>query len=456
MTHPVSITGPSFHHVCRAALALVFSTLLLVVLPSRARAAGQARSLAVLPTAADAGQIAASMRHALAEEGFSIADADGLRKKLSHAQNKAHTLGTTDRDTLVGDIRNVALETGTDIVLLLDVRRDRKERVARVTLIRARDTSAPFEYGLKLPRKADPPAQAHALLSGLAGRLSAESADSDLTSITEIPNDPRREPKAASGTGTAEKDSAPKESAPSRPRDFAHALVVASPHFAVGTRHFDFVDRVTPGQRAYNLAAAPLVGVSGEVYPLAFMGNDLYSALGISGEYASAILVRSRSPDGQKVDTSWTHLDLALRGRMPLPPYVIVGGKLGYGVTDFSLSGGDALNTEQQLPNASYKFIRVGVDGRASYWKLALMAGIDYLAVQDAGDVASRYPHASVGGIDLSAAIGFAFLEHFEARTGVRYQRFFYSLHPDHSDPNIAGGALDELARWDSSVAFYY
>src|SRR5262249_11494111 len=66
------------------------------------------------------------------------------------------------------------------------------------------------------------------------------------------------------------------------------AFVVVAPHVAVGTRHFDYADKISTGQRSYDLGAAPLVGVSGEVYPGAWSDSAVLRMFGVSGEVAKA------------------------------------------------------------------------------------------------------------------------------------------------------------------------
>jgi hypothetical protein len=154
------------------------------------------------------------------------------------------------------------------------------------------------------------------------------------------------------------------------------------------------------------------------------------------------------------VDTSWSHFDVAVRGRAAVGERVSVGAKVGYGVIDYSFDNAGKLAPE--LPGSTYRYLRAGVDGRLEVWKIVLMAGFDYLAVQSSSGVADRYPHATVGGIDAVLGIGIPFAGHFEARTGLHYQRFFYSMHPVVGEPSVAGGATDEYGRWDTSVAFYY
>jgi hypothetical protein len=331
-----------------------------------------------------------------------------------------------------------------------------------MALIRARDISDPVEYTAPLPARSDPRGDAQKVLSAVGNVLSAASAD-DAPSADVLPAPENAgkvawvpaEAKAASGES---RDSAPAAPSASRGHEVTNAVIVVSPHAGLGTRHFDYRDRVTTGQRAYNLPSAPIVGVSSEVYPFVLTDTGMLSMLGFSAEYATSAFLQSGTSDGQKVDTSWMSLDLGLRGRLSLlSSRLVVSPKLGYGLTSFSLGDGTELVTQSgQLPSVSYNFVRTGVDVRASVWKIAFLGGIDYLVVTKAGDVAARYPHASVGGIDANLGLGFAFMNHFEARTGVRYQRFFYSMHPDRADANIAGGALDELARWDSSIAFYH
>jgi hypothetical protein len=442
----------SIDSFARRTLLVLFAVLFAVCLPRTASA--KSRALVVLPEGSASPASVAALETELAD-GFTIRQAGELRATLGR-WSKANLVGALAEDRrqdLLNEVARAALAQGIDGVLLVEVRTVRHARSARLVLIDPRDALSPFETETKLATKADA-TRAHAVL---APKLAALGGD-DVDGATPLDRSllAATEPTLGSpgAPAPAPKDAVASEDPPRGDRDFAHALFVVEPHVALGTRHFDYVDRITAGQRPYNLTAAPMVGFAGAVYPFALMDNPVLEALGVVGEYGQAVGLKSATSSGDHVWTSWSSFDVALRGRIRVTDRVCIGIRAGYGEVDYSFPNAGPLTPE--LPAATYGFLEAGVDARVEVWKLALVAGIQYLDVQSASGVADRYPHASIGGIDAMAGIGVPFAGHFEARTGVRYQRFFYSMHPMVGEASVAGGATDEYGRWDTSVAFHY
>jgi hypothetical protein len=441
----------------------------LVTLASRT-ARASTTELVVLSDGAGSAAVAGALRTSLAGEQVSLGDGDGLKATMGRTWSTGGLLGALTsgrRERALEDVRRAAQASNVDAVLLIEVRATKRERTARVALIDVHDAAVPFEGDAKLPARSSPTADAARIRAALEPHLGKIARSSVApkpadASPTERAEAPVTAPAAPATTGR-EKD-APASEAPAAPdRDLAHAGFVVEPRVGLGTRHFAYSDRITPGQRPYNLAAAPIIGVGAEVYPLAFVDPGVPSWFGIVGAYSRAVALQSATPSssdqlgaggGQTVDTSWSSLDMALRARFPLTTAATLGIKGGYGVLDYSFKNAGAL--ADGLPTVTYRFARAGVDARVHVWRIAILGGLDYLAVFDGGTVASRYPHAKIGGIDAALGLGLTFAGHFEARTGVRYQRFFYSMNPVPGDAYVAGGALDELARWDTSLAFHY
>jgi hypothetical protein len=226
-------------------------------------------------------------------------------------------------------------------------------------------------------------------------------------------------------------------------------------------RSFDYRDRVTGNQRGYDLGSAPVVGIAAELRPFATTTLPGLRGLALGGRYDRAVLLQSAVAGADnnlglpgKIDTTYQSFDVALHERWSLDDRTTLGGEIGFGGLDFGFSGAGAMQSE--LPSVAYRFVRTGADARIRVWRLALTASASYLVVTDSGPLSDRYPRASSGGVDAAAGIAIPLGEHVEARTGIRYQRFFHTMNPQPGDPNVAGGALDELARWDSSIALHY
>ncbi len=443
----------------RRSLWVVAVVLLAVLWPRFAYAEKKARSLVVIPEGAASPASATALESELSDS-FTIRAAGELRASLGRwaKANLVGALAEDRREELLNEVARAARAQGVDAVLLVEVRTARRERSARLVLIDPRDVLSPFETETKLGPKPVATAdatRAHAVLAPKLAALSDDVAATplDRALLAQEPSLRAAAPSPPPSPPPPDKD-APAASAPPRKHDLAHASFVVAPIVGLGTRHFDYTDRITAGQRAYGVTAAPMIGVGGAVYPFTPMDNPVLDAIGFVGEYGQAAFLRSATSTGERVSTSWSHYDAALRVRIPVTGAVTVGVRAGYGAVDYAFRDAGALGP--QLPSAKYGFVRVGVDGRLEVWKLAVMASFDYLAIESTSGVTDRYPQATVGGVEAMAGIGVPFAGSFEARTGLRYQRFFYSMHPMVGEANVAGGATDELGRWDTSVAFHY
>jgi hypothetical protein len=169
--------------------------------------------------------------------------------------------------------------------------------------------------------------------------------------------------------------------------------------------------------------------------------------LGLSGKFVRSFGLDSATSDQQKVDTKWQRFEIGLRyriltgaaGKAPL-----LGAGIHYASSTFEFSNPPGTALADQLPSATYKVLRVGVDGRVPFEPFALMFGVSYLPVLSVAPMGDRFPHESVAGVgaDLGAAMRVA--PWLEARLSTHYDRLFYKLHPEPGETYIAGGALDQ------------
>jgi hypothetical protein len=315
-------------------------------------------------------------------------------------------------------------------------------------------TGDPVEATAKLKAKGSPAAEGARIYGAIDLRLEDLAAPPPLEPEPAAPAEPPRPDPPG-------KD-APAGAPPAHPATpVTEALVVVEPEVGFGMRHFDYRDRITPNQRSYDVGGAPLLGVRAELFPFARAESAVLRALGIAGRYDHSVLLQSSlasstaslDPASARIATTWSDYDLALRVRAPVGGATL-GGTAGYGATTFGFENTGALAPE--LPSVDYRFVRLGADGRIPIGPLALTMSASYLVVLDAGALSDRYPHLASGGVDLGAGVAFPIASAVELRSGVRYQRFFHRMNPEVGDANVAGGALDELARWDSGVAVHY
>jgi hypothetical protein len=221
-----------------------------------------------------------------------------------------------------------------------------------------------------------------------------------------------------------------------------------------GSRHFAYVDRLTPTLRPYDLFVAPLAALRGEIYPLAAAPIPVLNGLGATASYARAFGLSSADSGGTRVSTSWQTFAFALRERVAVGRAFILGIDAGYGDTSFAFN--DPIQPTAQLPSVHYKVLRGGLDGRYARGDLSVRAGAGYLDVLSTGDFAALFPRASLGGIDASLGVADQIAPAVELSVDLVYTRFFYDLSPQPGDAYVAGGALDEMATVSLGIAYLF
>jgi hypothetical protein len=219
-----------------------------------------------------------------------------------------------------------------------------------------------------------------------------------------------------------------------------------------GSRHFAYVDRLSPTLRPYDLFAAPLAALRVEVSPFGHSGNVGVDGLGLAAEYARAFVLTSADTAGTSVSTTWQTFHADIRERFAFGSAVVAGAHGGFGTIDFSFD--NALGSGAELPSVGYRFLRAGFDGQVTLRDFAVYADASYLDVLSTGAMATLFPRATVGGIAASVGLLWPVSRHFDLSFELAYTRFFYSLLPQPGDANVAGGALDEMAS--ASVGFGY
>jgi hypothetical protein len=234
----------------------------------------------------------------------------------------------------------------------------------------------------------------------------------------------------------------------------ATSIALLEAAMQAGTRHFEYVDRLTPSLRPYDLFVAPMVAVHGEAYPFVNTHLPVLGGLGAAGSYARAFALSSKDSAGHEVGTSWQSFDLGLRERIGIGESFLLTVQLGYGSNAFSFDTPVATGTT--LPSAQYKFLRGGLDGRFVHGALSVHAGASYLDVLSTGDFGTLFPRTTVSGIDATVGASYAIAPRIELSLDVVYTRFFYSLLPVPGDPYVAGGALDQMGTVSLGVGYLF
>jgi hypothetical protein len=190
------------------------------------------------------------------------------------------------------------------------------------------------------------------------------------------------------------------------------------------------------------------VGLAGDV-PVA-------KDIGLTGSYAMAFGLDSATEGGEPIDTTYIRVNAGLRGRIRLgddkPP--VLGINAGFSLLNFTYAAPDVL--APQVPTASYKFLRFGLDMRIPAGPLAFELGGDFLLPLASGEVYERFKEPSVLGIELRGGVAVPIAAGFEVRMMGEYTRFFSSFGPVPGDAYVAGGALDQLISIRLGAAYAY
>lgn len=217
----------------------------------------------------------------------------------------------------------------------------------------------------------------------------------------------------------------------------------------------------------YSLGGAPAALLSARWYPLGHGQNDILANLGLTGGFEYAFALSSRLPSGDQISSSSHAFFAGLHGRVPLGEQQL-GLSVAYGQHRFEVADDPAAPL---LPDADYRFIRVGIDGRFRFG--SIVAGFDVARrfVTGTGQFEDPmwFPNLDAGGIDATVFGGLALLDNLDLLVGLELRRYFMDLNPKLTDPIVqqglpsaggnravaAGGATDQyLGAW-LGVAWY-
>jgi hypothetical protein len=216
-------------------------------------------------------------------------------------------------------------------------------------------------------------------------------------------------------------------------------------------RQLVYRDRVTPTLLAWQSGALALAGISVRAYPAT--GRLLVlDDIGLYGSYARSLKSRTLTADGvlgfSTQETTW---DLGLRWRLMSDGREVAAVSMGYGSVRHDFS--NAQLPGYLLPDGTTQYWRPGLEGRFSLGPVMLGGGAAWLFVVRQDFLETYFPRATKGGVEgtLRASMD---VGRVALTLSGKYQRFFYSLHPQPYDPYVAGGALDELFSIDLACGF--
>lgn len=249
------------------------------------------------------------------------------------------------------------------------------------------------------------------------------------------------EPDAAPGQETdATADAEPETESP-MPGSKPSALEVGLGMRAFA-RNFRYTDDLFGVLRSYKLGAAPAGMLWLRWYPAAHFMGGIPAHLGIAAAYEQGFALKSQDPSGQSYPTTMREWFVGVRGRVPLDVHE-AGVQLTYGNHSFRV---DDSPSNPLVPNTSYEYARIGIDGRVRVSRVSIGAELGHRFVLGSGEIATRnwFPHARASGFDAGVRAGYELFTGFELMAGFDFRRYALSMNPRPGEANIAGGAIDE------------
>jgi hypothetical protein len=439
----------------RALLSTLIGACLYASATGHAAAADAQRSVVVVAEGSDADSLASSFSPRM-HGSLTVRDARDFRASLGGgpAPLAAGLKSRRADGELVARARAAAANVQVDVAILLHVRKARRATVVHVWLVEAAPGGASVDRELTLGPGASPGDEGEAAWNALKDAFTTESPAPAAPVATE--SSPPPPASATTPPEPADAGRAPEREADGLPQpaasDRGPSLLRFGAAIEAGSRHFAYVDRLTPTLRPYDLFAAPLASVRIEALPLARSASPVLSGFGVAAEYSRAFGVSSADAAGTPVSTTWQAFHADVREMVAIGPAVLAGGHAGFGIVDFTFDG--SLGAGAELPSAGYRFARAGLDGRVRLGDFSVYAGASYLVVLSTGAMGSLFPRESTGGVDAVAGLLWPIARHFDLSFALAYTRFFYSFNPQPGDSNVAGGALDEMARASLGLAY--
>lgn len=221
----------------------------------------------------------------------------------------------------------------------------------------------------------------------------------------------------------------------------------------VGQRRLTWRDRVTPGLAGYQSGVMGLGVLSIEAFPARGKGLPIVSEVGLVGSVARSLRAHDAGPAGSPgLDSLWHAWEVGGRYRGTAGGVEYYSVSLRYGSSRWDFTGPPQPGT--LLPGGFLQWWRPGLDLRLPLGPaaLTLSGGYRFVAVRDA--IGRAFPRAEVGGLDGALVLSVDLPQRLRLKLGGRYLRFFSTLHPLPGDKFVAGGALDEYAVLDLTLAW--
>jgi hypothetical protein len=394
-------------------------------------------SLGVLSDSPAAEKIAASVRAALPDKWESVKKVDfdaafkaARKERPPFGMPLAAALKNAKlREKALARLRLALTNTSTKAALFITIVKPGKKGLLRLYLVSVSNDEPLVDQDVSLDGESSPP-------------------DLVLASIKET-LEKWATPPVVEKPKVVERPAAPPKPAPRvepwpHKGEIEHAMGIVEVGLEIGGRSLAYANPSTTNLRPYSLFGTVAPAIDAEFYPGARSGIPFLEDLGIVGGFRTAVGLKSRTPDGIEVNTSWNRLDAALRyrwrlgkGRKPQ-----VGIRFGVARENFTFT-----TTATDYPSASYVVLRPAVDVWVPFGVVGLFGEFAAMPTLSSGDTAGRFRDASVFGIEGKGGLAVTPNDWLLIRSYFSYERFGYSMAPQAGDAFAATGAGDAFIR---------
>jgi hypothetical protein len=220
-----------------------------------------------------------------------------------------------------------------------------------------------------------------------------------------------------------------------------------------------FPDTANPRPLTYNVAAAPMVFIHGDWFPLAHFMGGWPAHIGVTGGYELGFATNVAYGNRLLDQSHWMWF-AGPKIRIPFSTHWL-GIFATLGTHNYSIEGDDTISTTTEqgstdaaFPDVKYKFIDLGADAHLRFDELRIGAHAQYRLVTSSGQIESDewFPNTSTGGISFGGEVGWKLTEMFDLMLGLDVLQYGLNFNPvsvDTPKSRVAGGATDRyLSVW--------
>ena len=266
----------------------------------------------------------------------------------------------------------------------------------------------------------------------------ATSATTDATASHDDETPPEEEKKP------------PEKAADGGPHPNTPRIAVAvGPGF--GARSFSFRNG-TAGLRPYSLKGALLLGMTAEAFP-GDDGEGVRFRPGVAFGYVTSSGLTSETDVGRDIGTTWTRLDIGLRGRLALggarSPVFTLG--IGFAREAFVL-----VEADLSIPAGVYWTWRASLDARVPLGPVAILATAAALPGIRMSGATDPFLKRSLLGLEGAVGAALPFARNFEIRLLIDHTRYSTKFVAAPGATSVATGSTDSFTRLQVMLAFLY